>query len=45
VVVTSEAPGGEGLLDERRDPTTTLLGWRRFVDGPTPRFELLPEPE
>jgi hypothetical protein len=45
VVVTSDAPGGEGLLDERRDPTTTLLGWRRFVDGPTPHFELLPESE
>lgn len=44
MVVSSEAHG-DGLLDERRDPTTTLLGWRRFVDAPTPRFHLLPEPE
>jgi Bacterial TniB protein len=29
---------------ERRDPTTTLAGWRRFVDADPASFELLDEP-
>ncbi|CAM4337849.1 ATP-binding protein [Nocardia ninae] len=33
-------------LDDRRQPTTTLEGWRRFVQTePSPQFELLPERE
>jgi hypothetical protein len=32
------------LGEERREPTTTLAGWRRFVDAPPPSFELLPGP-
>jgi Bacterial TniB protein len=29
---------------ERRDPTTTLTGWRRFVDADPAAFDLLDEP-
>lgn len=29
---------------ERRDPTTTLAGWRRFVDADPAAFDLLDEP-
>ncbi|MEV4478019.1 ATP-binding protein [Nonomuraea sp. NPDC049504] len=29
------------VTEGRRDPTTTLEGWRRFVDDPPARFELL----
>ncbi len=29
--------------DEPREPTTTLAGWRRFVDSPPASFDLLPE--
>ena len=32
-------------LEDRRQPTTTLEGWRRFVEADPPEFELLPEPE
>jgi len=44
VVVTSQPHADEGLQG-RRDPTTTLQGWRRFVDAEPARFELLPEPQ
>jgi hypothetical protein len=30
-------------LEDRRQPTTTLEGWRRFVDADPPEFSLLPE--
>jgi Bacterial TniB protein len=40
VVVNSE-PGVDDGLADRRDPTTTLQGWRRFVDAEPARFELL----
>jgi len=36
-------PAGPGLDADRREPTMTLTGWRRFVDAPAARFELLPE--
>lgn len=32
-------------LRDRRQPTTTLEGWRRFIEAETPRLDLLPEPE
>jgi hypothetical protein len=31
-----------GLDCDRREPTMTLTGWRRFVDTPAASFELLP---
>jgi hypothetical protein len=30
--------------EERREPTTTLVGWRRFINAPPASFELLPGP-
>lgn len=30
-----------GQLEDRRQPTTTLEGWRRFVDADPPEFTLL----
>jgi hypothetical protein len=30
-------------LEDRRQPTTTLEGWRRFVDADQPQVELLPD--
>lgn len=30
--------------EDRREPTMTLTGWRRFVDAPLAGFDLLPEP-
>lgn len=36
---------GFGLPDDRRVPTTTLEGWRRFVDEDPIVFELLPSEE
>lgn len=36
-------PDSEPGLGDRRDPPTTLQGWRRFVDAEPARFELLPE--
>jgi hypothetical protein len=30
--------------DDRREPTMTLTGWRRFVDAPPATLDLLPEP-
>lgn len=30
-------------LEDRRQPTTTLEGWRRFVDADPPEFTLLPD--
>lgn len=32
-------------LEDRRQPTTTLEGWRRFIDADRPEFTLLPEQE
>jgi hypothetical protein len=32
-------------LEDRRQPTTTLEVWRRFVEADPPEFEWLPEPE
>ncbi|MER7279451.1 TniB family NTP-binding protein [Dactylosporangium sp. NPDC000244] len=32
-------------LEDRRQPTTTLEGWRRFVESDQPEFTLLPEDE
>jgi hypothetical protein len=34
-----------GQAGERRDPTTTLAGWRRFVDADPASFDLLDEPD
>ena len=36
---------GIGQLEDRRQPTTTLEGWRRFVDVDPPSFAALPEAE
>ena len=33
----------DDLDADRREPTMTLTGWRRFVDSPPAQFELLPE--
>ncbi|MGN9843734.1 TniB family NTP-binding protein [Nonomuraea sp. H19] len=30
-------------LEDRRQPTTTLEGWQRFIAADPPRFELLPQ--
>ena len=40
-MVVSDPAGQAG---ERRDPTTTLTGWRRFVDADPATFDLLDEP-
>jgi hypothetical protein len=32
----------DDLDADRREPTMTLTGWRRFVDTPAAAFELLP---
>ena len=37
MVTSSAAPEGQ----ERRDPTTTLTGWRQFVDTDPASFTLL----
>ena len=29
-------------IEDRREPTTTLSGWRRFIDTPPATFDLLP---
>jgi hypothetical protein len=42
VVVTS---GDAGLIDDRRAPTTTLAGWRQFVQDDPITLDLLREPE
>lgn len=34
-------PLSDQVDDGRREPTTTLSGWRRFVDAPPAEFELL----
>ncbi|ATO61684.1 MULTISPECIES: ATP-binding protein [Mycobacteriaceae] len=34
-----------GQLEDRRQPTTTLEGWRRFVDADPPEFTLLADDE
>jgi len=40
-VVVKDLPASQ--TDERRDPTTTLAGWRRFVDADPASFDLLDE--
>jgi Bacterial TniB protein len=30
-------------LEDRRQPTTTLEGWRRFIDADPPQFTLIPD--
>ena len=43
VPIDDPAGGWDAGLDcDRREPTMTLTGWRRFVDTPAARFELLP---
>jgi Cdc6-like AAA superfamily ATPase len=45
-VEVSHKPGElAGQLEDRRQPTTTLEGWRRFVDGNEATFDLLPNAE
>ena len=39
---SNDHPDGFGPEADRREPTMTLAGWRRFVDTPAARFELLP---
>ena len=36
-------PGETGLADDRRAPTTTLAGWRQFVQDDPAALELLPD--
>jgi hypothetical protein len=43
VVVTPTRTHLAGQLEDRRQPTTTLEGWRRFVDADEAAFELLPD--
>lgn len=33
----------DDLDADRREPTMTLTGWRRFVDAPPAQLDLLPE--
>jgi hypothetical protein len=42
VVVTG---ADAGIIDDRRAPTTTLAGWRQFVQDDPIALDLLPEPE
>lgn len=37
--------GTVSQLEDRRQPTTTLEGWQRFIDTDPPDFELLPDAE
>jgi Bacterial TniB protein len=34
-----------GIIDDRRAPTTTLAGWRQFVQDDPVTLDLLPEPD
>lgn len=34
-----------GIIDDRRAPTTTLAGWRQFVQDDPITLDLLPEPD
>jgi len=43
VVVTPTSGGLADQLEDRRQPTTTLEGWRRFVDAEEATFVLLPD--
>jgi hypothetical protein len=36
-------PPGGGEDEDRREPTTTLSGWRQFVDSAPASFDLLPD--
>jgi len=40
---SGELADGFGLDTDRREPTMTLVGWRRFVDAPAAHLDLLPE--
>lgn len=42
-MVVNGEPDSEPGLGDRRDPPTTLQGWRRFVGAEPAQFELLPE--
>ncbi len=42
MVVTATPGQLAGQLEDRRQPTTTLEGWRRFVDADQATFDLLP---
>jgi hypothetical protein len=42
VAVTATSGQLAGQLEDRRPPTTTLEGWRRFVDAEEATFDLLP---
>jgi len=37
------AGDGVEMGADRREPTMTLTGWRRFVDAPPAGFDVLPE--
>ena len=43
MVVTLPPTELAGQLEDRRQPTTTLEGWRRFVDADPATFTLLPD--
>ncbi|GLW12626.1 hypothetical protein Misp01_77540 [Microtetraspora sp. NBRC 13810] len=43
MVVTNLPQLLDARTEDRRDPTTTLTGWRRFVDDRPASFDLLPE--
>jgi hypothetical protein len=43
VVVTGLSDLPDAQADDRRHPTMTLTGWRRFVDAVPAGFDLLPE--
>jgi len=43
MVVTLTSGQLAGQLEDRRLPTTTLEGWRRFVDADQATFDLLPD--
>lgn len=40
-IVTEPGIAAVNQLEDRRQPTTTLEGWRRFIEADPPEFELL----
>ncbi|MBN7458457.1 ATP/GTP-binding protein, partial [Mycobacteroides abscessus subsp. abscessus] len=40
-IVTESEIAAVNQLEDRRQPTTTLEGWRRFIEADPPEFELL----
>ncbi|CPV86188.1 hypothetical protein E3G42_002437 [Mycobacteroides abscessus] len=40
-IVTEPEISAVNQLEDRRQPTTTLEGWRRFIEADPPEFELL----